>query len=148
MKKIIIPFVLVLETVIILLLFLVQNKNRISRNSNVYEIRLDNGCKGQIYFDTTDENQLYGLTLIDEKNNHLNIFLGEPQNNDINLLYNDYFTNVFEIENGADKFWVHTEIIEGKTIVYAVKVSDITQIINAENFYENGIFFQPEGPVE
>ena len=73
MKKIIIPFILVLETLFILILFLVQNKNHISRNSNVYEIRLDNGCKGKMYFDTTDENQLCGLTLIDEKNNHLNI---------------------------------------------------------------------------
>lgn len=68
-----------------------QNENHISKNSNNYEIRLDNGCKGQIYFDITDENQLCGLTLIDEKNNHLNIFLGENQNNNINLLYNGIF---------------------------------------------------------
>ena len=43
---------------------------------------------------------------------------------------------------------IYSHNYEGKNIIYAIKYSDDPQIIKAEDFYENGIFFQPEGPVE
>lgn len=43
---------------------------------------------------------------------------------------------------------IYSHNYEDKNIIYAIKYSDEPKIIKVEDFFENGIFFQPEGSVE
>ena len=51
-------------------------------------------------------------------------------------------------ENDTDKFVIHSDDIEGKNIVYAIKYSDIPQIISGKDFFANGIVIQAEEPAK
>lgn len=148
MKKIIFSFLIAIETIIIFLFIVIQNKNSIVKKQGFYEFKLDNGCTGQIFFDDSDRNKLCGLSFADIKNHHLNIFLNDGQIRSITIWNNDFSTYAMKYENDTDKFVIHSDDIEGKNIIYAIKYSDIPQIIGGKDFFANGIVIQAEEPVK
>ena len=148
MKKITFSFLIAVETIIIFLFIVIQNKNSIVRKQGFYEFKLDNGCTGQILFDDSDRNKLCGLSFADIKNHHLNIFLNDGQIRSITIWNNDFSTFAMKYENDTDKFVIHSDDIEGKNIIYAIKYSDIPQIIGGKDFFANGIVIQAEEPVK
>ena len=59
---------------------------------------------------------------------------------------NDFNTYAMKYENDTDKFVIYSDDIEGKNIIYAIKYSDIPQIISGKDFFANGIVIQAEEP--
>jgi len=148
MKKIIFSFLIAVETIIIFLFIVMQNKNSIVSKQGFYEFKLDNGCTGQIFFDDSDRNKLCGLSFTDIKNHHFNIFLNDGQIRSITVWNNDFSTFAMKYENDSDKFVIHSDDIEGKNIIYAIKYSDIPQIITGKDFFDNGIIIQADEPAK
>lgn len=148
MKKIIFSFLIAVETIIIFLFIVMQNKNSIVSKQGFYEFKLDNGCIGQIFFDDSDRNKLCGLSFTDIKNHHFNIFLNDGQIRSITVWNNDFSTFAMKYENDSDKFVIHSDDIEGKNIIYAIKYSDIPQIITGKDFFDNGIIIQADEPAK
>jgi len=146
MKKIIFSFLIAVETIIIFLFIVIQNKNSIVNKQDFYEFKLDNGCTGEILFDDNDRNKLCGLSFSDIKNHHYNILLNNEQICSISIRDNDFSTYAMKYENDTDKFVIHSDDIEGKNIIYAIKYSDIPQIISSKDFFANGIVIQAEEP--
>ena len=148
MKKIIFSFLIAVETIIIFLFIVIQNKNSIVNKQGFYEFKLDNGCTGQIFFDDSDSKKLCGLSFTDIKNHHYNILLNNEQICSINIMSNNFSTHAMKYENDTDRFIIHSDDIEGKNIIYAIKYSDIPQIISGKDFFANGIVIQAEEPVK
>ena len=148
MKKIIFSFLIAVETIIIFLFIVIQNKNSIVRKQGSYEFKLDNGCTGQILFDDSDRNKLCGLSFTDIENHYYNMLLNKEQIFSINVISNDFSIYAMKYENDTDKFVIHSDDIEGKNIIYAIKYSDIPQIIGGKDFFVNGIVIQAEEPVK
>ena len=148
MKKIIFSFLIAVETIIIFLFIVIQNKNSIVNNQGFYEFKLDNGCTREIFFDDNDRNKLCGLSFSDIKNHHYNILLNNEQICSINIMSNDFSTYAIKYENDTDKFVIYSDDIEGKNIIYAIKYSDIPQIISGKDFFANGIVIQVEEPAK
>ena len=148
MKKIIFSFLIAVETIIIFLFIVIQNKNSIVNKQGFYEFKLDNGCTGQIFFDDSDSKKLCGLSFTDIKNHHYNILFNNEQICSINIMSNNFSTYAMKYENDTDKFVIHSDDIEGKNIIYAIKYSDIPQIISGKDFFANGIVIQAEEPAK
>ena len=148
MKKIIFSFLIAVETIMIFLFIVIQNKNSIVNKQGFYEFKLDNGCTGQIFFDDSDSKKLCGLSFTDIKNHHYNILLNNEQICSINIMSNNFSTYAMKYENDTDKFVIHSDDIEGKNIIYAIKYSDIPQIISGKDFFANGIVIQAEEPAK
>ena len=144
MKKIIFLSLITLETIMIFLFIVIQNKNSIVNKQGFYEFKLDNGCTGQIFFDDSDSKKLCGLSFTDIKNHHYNILSNNEQICSISIRDNDFSTYAMKYENDTDKFVIHSDDIEGKNIIYAIKYSDIPQIISGKDFFANGIVIQAE----
>ena len=66
----------------------------------------------------------------------------------IDVISNDFNTYAMKYENDTDKFVIHSDDIEGKNIVYAIKYSYIPQIISSKDFFSNGIVIQAEEPAK
>lgn len=141
MKKIIVLFIMTVESIFLILFIVLKNKNNIVRSQDVYNFKLDNGCKGQIFVDSTSAKQFCGLACLDKNNNYTNLIF-DDQLCAINLQDNSIYASKYENENG--KFVIYVNSFKGKNIIYAINYSDIPQIIKAEDFYSNGIIFQPE----
>ena len=148
MKKIIFSFLIAVETIMIFLFIVIQNKNSIVNKQDFYEFKLDNGCTGQIFFDVSDSKKLCGLSFTDIKNHHYNILLNNEQIFSISIRDNDFSAYAMKYENDTDKFVIHSDDIEGKNIIYAIKYSDIPQIISGKDFFANGIVIQAEEPAK
>ena len=148
MKKIIFSFLIAVETIIIFLFIVIRNKNSIVNKQGFYEFKLDNGCTGQIFFDDSDSKKLCGLSFTDIKNHHYNILLNNEQIFSISIRNNDFSTYAMKYENDTDRFIIHSDDIEGKNIIYAIKYSDIPQIISGKDFFANGIVIQAEEPAK
>ena len=148
MKKIIFSFLIAVETIIIFLFIVIQNKNSIVNKQDFYEFKLDNGCTGDIFFDDDDRNILCGLSFTDIENHHFNILLNNEQICSFNIGSSDFSTHAMKYENDTDRFIIHSDDIEGKNIIYAIKYSDIPQIIGGKDFFANGIVIQAEEPVK
>lgn len=138
-------FFMTIETIILVILILLLNKNKIINKDGVYDLKLDNGYKGKLFFKKSSEDEFYGFSCINKNNNNSNLFFND-ESWSINFQNNSFYATKYINENG--EFVIYSHNYEGKNIIYAIKYSDDPQIIKAEDFYENGIFFQPEGPVE
>lgn len=134
-----------IETIILVILILLLNKNKIINKDGVYDLKLDNGYKGKLFFKKSSEDEFYGFSCINKNNNNLNLFF-DDESCSINFQNNSFYATKYVNEN--ERFVIYSHNYEGKNIIYAIKYSDEPKIIKAEDFYENGIFFQPEGPVE
>ena len=124
MKKIIFSFLIAVETIIIFLFIIIQNKNSIVNKQDFYEFKLDNGCTGKIFFDDNDRNKLCGLSFSDIKNHHYNILLNNEQIFSISIRNNDFSTYAMKYENDTDRFIIHSDDIEGKNIIYEIKFNN------------------------
>lgn len=145
MKKNFFIFLMSIETIILVILILLLNKNKIINKDGVYDLKLDNGYKGKLFFKKSSEDEFYGFSCINKNNNNSNLFFND-ESWSINFQNNSFYATKYINENG--EFVIYSHNYEGKNIIYAIKYSDDPQIIKAEDFYENGIFFQPEEPVE
>mgnify|MGYP001642558885 FL=1 len=65
-----------------------------------------------------------------------------------NIGSSDFSTHAMKYENDTDRFIIHSDDIEGKNIIYAIKYSDIPQIISGKDFFANGIVIQVEEPAK
>lgn len=145
MKKKFYNFLMSIETIILVILVLLLNKNKIINKDGVYDLKLDNGYKAKLFFKKSSEDEFYGFSCINKNNNNLNLFF-DDESCSINFQSNFFYATKYENEN--QRFVIYSHNYEDKNIIYAIKYSDEPKIIKVEDFYENGIFFQPEGPVE
>lgn len=145
MKKIIFPLLILIESIILITFVILHNKNNIIGRQGVYDFHLDNGCKGQIFFDNTSKNNFCGLYCVDKKNNYSSVIF-DDQLWTINYNNNNISATKYENDNGS--FVVFANNFEGKNIIYAIDFSESPQVIKDEDFYNKGIVFRPEEPVK
>ena len=143
MKKVILPLLLIIESIILILFIVFKNKNTIVSKQDVYDFNLDNGCKGQFFVDNTSKKQISGFSCVDKNNNYTGLIF-DKQLLTVNFRDNSIYALNYETDNG--KFVIYTNNFEDKNITYAIKYSDTPQVIKVEDFYKNGIVFQPEEP--